>query len=475
MATFKHARKRRRISESLTSAAESEGEEPYSDSEEPSDDNGDNDVDEDEEDEEEEEAYDSGDGNGDGIGAESVAEKPTLARDYNVNYLTYLNHEIEEFLNPGSTEDLQITDLELRLQKANEPAKSDVSAQDSTNGEALVPTSEAQQSSRRLGSSYVNGRTHWSKQEKEKFFELLGRKSRHNPAGIARGMETKTTFECIEYIALLERGLEKIRLREQRRRAAGMRIRWHRLMTKLPSARVMSTRWIQLEEYESQRVENYRAALEKDRDRRAWERSHPRNSGEELGLPNTSADAKEVSIADIRRAAGQVDRYSASLLEQYLGSHEDEEYENVSKAFSKEFQLLNVEKMLELSRRLYYNRRNLSPQINEYLHLHSFQVSSMQLFRDLVEQFARRLCAAALTVADTRLRVSYRPGAHPKLAVRRKDIEVACTVVGAESNTRMFWEEFFKRNPNTRKRRKHRVERERAARMEDNIVNLEHI
>ncbi|KAK9495068.1 hypothetical protein V1508DRAFT_410806 [Lipomyces doorenjongii] len=354
--------------------------------------------------------------------------------NYNVNYLALLNYEIEEFMNPVSRFRRMITEHD----------HNHLTTYD-TRSSRLLRESAGKYP---LKSSIIESRTHWSPEEKELFFEYLGRRSRHDPVGISRGVGTKTPVECAEYIAVLEKGMHRVRAKEQRRRLPGMRLRWKRLMKKIPAARKMSRQWIRFEESESRRLENFRESRDRNKEAKAWLRSHAVVDDQRSQLATEiNSEESGVSGDEVKRISGLVNNYCADLIERENGANPDDVYfDRIGEKFSRECQLLNIEMMLELSLRLYYQQENLSSSVTEYLHRHAFQFSTISLFHGLVRQFTRRLVTTTLTVAETRLRASRSRVFHRKQAVQREDVETACAVVGAEVNGDRFWIGFKRRN-----------------------------
>ncbi|KAK9375106.1 uncharacterized protein V1513DRAFT_399129 [Lipomyces chichibuensis] len=354
--------------------------------------------------------------------------------NYNVNYLALLNYEIEVFMNPVSHFRRMITEHDHNHLTTYDPRSSRFPLESA----ATYP----------LKPSIIESRTHWSPEEKELFFEYLGRRSRHDPVGISRGVGTKTPVECAEYIAVLEHGLHRVRAKELRRRLPGMRLRWKRLMRKIPAARKMSRQWIRFEESESRRLENFRESRDRNKEAKAWQRSHAAVDDQRSQLAmEIDSEASGVSSDELKRISGLVDIYCADLIEREIAAYPDDLYfDRLGDKFSRECQLLNVEKMLELSLRLYYQQGNLSSSVTEYLHRHAFQFSAISFFHGLVRQFTRRLVATTLTVAETRLRVSRSRVFHRKQVVQREDVETACAVVGTEVNADRFWIGFKRRN-----------------------------
>ncbi|KAK9321419.1 hypothetical protein V1517DRAFT_326548 [Lipomyces orientalis] len=376
--------------------------------------------------------------------AASVASiNPTSERNYNVNYLALLNYEIEEFMHPVS-----------RLRRA---VTENDHCQLTTKGSLMRSLGLPDESTTNypLRASVIDSRTHWSPEEKELFFEYLGRRSRHDPVGISRGVGSKSTVECAEYIALLERGLQQLRAKERKRRLHGMRMRWRRLMRKIPTASKMSQQWIRFEESESRRLENYTEHRSRDKEAKSWLRSHampeePRPLEEQV---SAEIDKEEggVSNDELRRISGLLNGYCADLIDRENEAHPDDVYfDRIGEKFVRECQLLNVEKVLEMSLRFYYQQEDLSASVTEYLHRHALQFSTISLFHGLVRQFTRRLVATTLTVAETRLCVSGIRMFHRKQVVHRQDVESACAVVGAELNSDRFWIGFKRRNEGLR-------------------------
>ncbi|KAK9365880.1 hypothetical protein V1509DRAFT_631736 [Lipomyces kononenkoae] len=356
--------------------------------------------------------------------------------NYNANYLALLNYEIEGFMNPmacfrRSMEDRNRSE-EAILSRLRLPRES----------ASICP----------MNASTIGSGVHWSSEEKELFFEYLGRRSRHDPVGISRGVGTKSPVECAEYIAVLEQGLQRVRAKEQRRRMPGMRMRWKGLMRRIPAARKMSRRWIRFEETESRRLENYRELRSRHQERKAWLRSlegaidqRPQSAVE------VDSEGFGVSTDEIKRIFGKVDNYCADLiLRERMAHAEDIYFDRLGERISLECTLLNVEKMLEISLRLYYHQENLSKSVTEYLHRHAFLFSTIGLFHSLVRQFTRRLVATTLSVAQTRLHVSDSAVFHRQKVVHRRDVEAACAVVGAEPNADRFWIGFKRRNDGLR-------------------------
>ncbi|KAK9239714.1 hypothetical protein V1525DRAFT_424428 [Lipomyces kononenkoae] len=369
------------------------------------------------------------------IGSNASTED-TRDWNYNVNYLALLNYEIEEFVNPIS-----------RLRRTM------IKEQDRSRDELIrsrFPGESASLSP--MNASIIGSRVHWSSEEKELFFEYLGRRSRHDPVGISRGVGTKSPVECAEYITVLEQGLQRVRTKEQRRRMPGMRLRYKRVMKRIPAARKMSRRWIRFEETESRRLENYTEIRSRLNERRAWLRSlaaaHDQRPQSAIEVDSEACGA---SKDEIKRIFGRVDNYCADLIRRECMAHPDDRYfDRLGERIALECTLLNIEKMLEISLRLYYQQENLSRSVTEYLHRHAFLFSTIRLFHGLVRQFTRRLVTTTLTVAQTRLHVSDHAALHRQPVVHRQDVEAACAVVGAEPNADRFWIGFKRRNDGLR-------------------------
>ncbi|KAJ8101147.1 hypothetical protein POJ06DRAFT_250596 [Lipomyces tetrasporus] len=376
--------------------------------------------------------------------AASVASiDPTSEWNYNVNYLALLNYEIEEFMHPASHFRRAVTEND----HGHLTTKGALTRRFGLTGESTANYP--------LKASIIESRTHWSPEEKELFFEYLGRRSRHDPVGISRGVGSKSTVECAEYIALLERGLQQLRAKERKRRLHGMRMRWRRLMRKIPAARKMSGQWIRFEESESRRLENYTEHSSRDKEAKAWLRSRaipeePQPLKEQLSA-EIDKEERGASNDELQRISGLLDNYCADLIDRENEAHPDDVYfDGIGEKVARECQLLNVEKILELSNRFYYQQENLSASVTEYLHRHALQFSTISFFHGLVRQFTRRLVATTLTVAETRLCVSGIRMFHRTQVVHREDVESACAAVGAEVNSDRFWIAFKRRNEGLR-------------------------
>lgn len=108
-----------------------------------------------------------------------------------------------------------------------------------------------------LEDSFIEG-SHWTSDEKEKFFVFLGRRSRHDMAGIAEAVGSKTMLECEAYHNLLFREAQKMRL--QSSEAAGIQqagVRSCICMEDIPAAVEMSDAWIDIEEVQAQSLDNW--------------------------------------------------------------------------------------------------------------------------------------------------------------------------------------------------------------------------
>lgn len=279
--------------------------------------------------------------------------EPLATAGYNFHYLQYLNHEIHEFMDPVShfqTSPLIKNDIS-PIQSANEPSSSMLKSH----------------SNPRTGvrSSLINSRTMWTAKEKERFFAYLCRRTRHDPGGIARGVRTKTAIECAEYISYLESGLGELRAHERRRRSYGMRLRWSRLVRKIPAARQMSKKWVKMENEESLRLERYCEHLERDRDRKAWvriqqsraasidsEEHSDSNHGIHMSTPSELEENENVTQAEIVKIGGRVDQYCINLIQRHQNTNaSDKDFDSLAELFSPSFRLLAVEKFHELSKR----------------------------------------------------------------------------------------------------------------------------
>ncbi|KAK7204150.1 hypothetical protein BZA70DRAFT_202570 [Myxozyma melibiosi] len=366
----------------------------------------------------------------------SDADLPTTD-GYNANYLQYLNYEIEEFMDPAchSTASFLSTDS---------------------------PTSSSPSSSRITRPSLINARTRWTAAEKERFFVYLGRRTRHDPAGIARGVGSKSAIECAEYITFLESGLGILRAHERRRRAYGMRLRWNRLVRKMPAARQMSRKWVRMENEESRKLESHCERLERDRDRKAWVRLQRVRGADVLGLGPEERTlleplmrAREVPV-EIMKIAGRVDEYCVGLLDRHKTENlGDKEFDAVADLFSPTFRLLSVEKFYELSKRLYYNQDDLPSSVEQKTDKLSIQHSTIEVLESLARQLTRRIIAAAIPITECRIRVSDKSFFRPTREIRRADIDAACAVVvgggggggeGLSSSRDEFWVQFKRRN-----------------------------
>ncbi|KAK9477942.1 hypothetical protein V1514DRAFT_332404 [Lipomyces japonicus] len=351
--------------------------------------------------------------------AESIDDGiPTFSREYNDHYLDFLNMEIEEFINPKS----HFTTISLQKDEA---------------GQQVLTTQPI--SKKPLRASKINGRTLWTSEEKELFFEYLGRRSRRDPAGIAEGVGTKSVIECAEYIDILERNRTTAYV-SSKRRPRGIRSRWKKLMKSVPAAREMSENWIRFEEQQSCRLENYRDFAERNKDAKAWTRNL---------IQISNKTRQEMPAASLVRSVNGIinDKYIALTKAGIEQCQDEQEIDKFYELFGPDIHFINVENMLSVSRRLYYNQTKMSKFITLAMSSHGIQISAVKLFRELSTQFVRRLLASVLTVASMRLRLKDGQSFKRKLYdITRRDVEVACQIVGADINSFSFWQKIQTRN-----------------------------
>lgn len=112
-----------------------------------------------------------------------------------------------------------------------------------------------------LEGSHVGG-SFWAIDEKERFFNYLGRRSRHNMLGVSQGVRTKSVIECEEYYNLLLRATQQYFHHDPVNRA-----NYGIEMKDIPAALEMSEEWIEMEERqaESMNIFERRTALNVNR------------------------------------------------------------------------------------------------------------------------------------------------------------------------------------------------------------------
>lgn len=121
-----------------------------------------------------------------------------------------------------------------------------------------------------LEASFVQG-TWWTAEEKEKFFVFLGRRSRHDMAGIAEAIGTKTILECEVYHNVLFKEAQKLRVSYQDK-DTGLEEAFSTVncnvpdeavtMEEIPSAAEMSEAWIEIEDTLAQGILDWESHLE---------------------------------------------------------------------------------------------------------------------------------------------------------------------------------------------------------------------
>ncbi|KAK9453159.1 hypothetical protein V1511DRAFT_490064 [Dipodascopsis uninucleata] len=327
---------------------------------------------------------------------------PTSKKTYDPHYLALLNNEIDDFMNPGRQYD----------------------PYDRTNMVKL------------------NGRTEWTKYEKELFFVYLSRRSRHDVTAISRAIGTKTPIECAELITYLEEELKNLKHKEVRWSSRGIRMRRRRIIKTVPSAREMKKKWIKFEEEQSKMLENYREYVDRNREAKMWLRDYDKK----IAAENSETAVK--LLKQIRSFHSIVNSDFASLIVKLSGtSGTGDEFENEPKPVGSEFYFINVERLLDLSMRLYFSQECLSVSVVNYLHRHAFQASAVQLLHGIVRQFTRRLTVTAIKFAEIRLRVSSSSVFHRVQEIKRSDVEAACKVLGCELSMDRFWRGLKRRNP----------------------------
>lgn len=119
-----------------------------------------------------------------------------------------------------------------------------------------------------LESSFVQG-TWWTAEEKEKFFVFLGRRSRHDMAGIAEAIGTKTILECEVYHNVLFKEAQKLRISYQDKDTDLEESKVNCnvpdeavTMEEIPSAAEMSEAWIEIEDTLAQAILDWETHLE---------------------------------------------------------------------------------------------------------------------------------------------------------------------------------------------------------------------
>lgn len=121
-----------------------------------------------------------------------------------------------------------------------------------------------------LQGSFIEG-TWWTAEEKEKFFVFLGRRSRHDMAGIAEAIGTKSALECEVYHDLLFKTTQKLRLSSSRRdtqnEMESSKLNYNVTQEEVsirdvPAAVEMSDAWIEIEDAQAQSLLDWESHLE---------------------------------------------------------------------------------------------------------------------------------------------------------------------------------------------------------------------
>ncbi|KAK9468497.1 hypothetical protein V1512DRAFT_106375 [Lipomyces arxii] len=366
---------------------------------------------------------------------ESVASgDQASARRCNERYKQLFNYEMREFLYP-TFDSLSPAghDLEgaISISSGTESENQRVDTEN-TDSEIISPLPNLQPS------TVGNSGTYWTSKEKELFFEYLRRRSRHDPSGISRGVGTKTVVECAEYISELETALAK-KQRTSRRRMKRMRMKWKRLMKKIPAAREMPRKWIRMEEAESRKLEKIVFYTERNEEASLWRHGHPR-------IP-VDFSARYDYSDEIRRVAGMVDTYCLNLVSQATYDlSEVESIDSIMRRFDPSFEFLDVERLMDISLRLFYSQVKLPRTVVRHLKRHSMQTSAVQSLYELMVRYLRRLISTSLVVTQTRLAVEQAAMFHRRNVVHSHDVKAGLEMIGAQVDYRQFLKNFRDQN-----------------------------
>ncbi|MCJ1256489.1 hypothetical protein MMC24_004310 [Lignoscripta atroalba] len=257
-------------------------------------------------------------------------------------------------------------------------------------------TASERHDSVQLPSSQI-GITLWSPEEKEKLLCGLSRKGRINVHAIASAVGTKSVPEVDVYVRLLHQAMLDQHLQERHHGMLGF--------AEIPAAFEIGSECT--------------VALDEAADALSTLQRH----GEE-----------EIE----RKKHGKLwllDESTADLLDNDDGEIEPEEMVPA-------FEVLDLKRFLELSRRIFMNSKNLEENWISYAaqdEAPSIMCTTFLDFYSLVVSITRRLVQSSIFFALSRIKATDSSSYTHRRAVKKNDISVALKVLGVPVDSRRFW------------------------------------
>ncbi|KAG4304981.1 hypothetical protein PORY_001656 [Pneumocystis oryctolagi] len=249
-----------------------------------------------------------------------------------------------------------------------------------------------------LHSSIINGNM-WSSLEKERFFKSLSRRSRHNPEDIARDVGSKSVMQVIGYMNILEEESRMLRL-FSKRHGEVVNLRH------IPAAMEMSDEWVNFEEQEAKRIQEWTDKLQERQERVIW--------GPEWSfLENKKSNEIEMTWNFVNESFSSIQE---SLFE-----------------VSPEIFFLRPKSFIELSEKLFLNK-----DIDSSRKIVLYRTTLTHMY-ELARRLTKRLVQAAHFVALSRLRAESSSNFHSQYLVRSKDVQMAVRILGLDRNSHRYW------------------------------------
>ncbi|KAG5438687.1 hypothetical protein PCANB_002407 [Pneumocystis canis] len=250
-----------------------------------------------------------------------------------------------------------------------------------------------------LCSSVINGNL-WSSLEKEKFFKSLSRRSRHNPEDIARDVGSKSVIQVIAYINILEEESQMLRFFSKSHGKEIVSLRH------IPAAMEMSDEWIDVEEQEAKKIQQWVDKLQEHQEKLIW--------GPEWSFLGNK------KISEIEMALDFVNESFLSIQEPLF-------------QVSPEIYFLRPKSFIELSERLFFNKNTQS---SKKIVLYRTTLRHMY---ELAFKLTKRLVQAAHFIALSRLRAESSSNFHSQHLIRSKDVLIAVDILGLNRNSDKYW------------------------------------
>ncbi|KAI6087967.1 hypothetical protein F4821DRAFT_234934 [Hypoxylon rubiginosum] len=259
---------------------------------------------------------------------------------------------------------------------------------------------------RRLGHTQV-GAVVWTAAEKQAYFSALGRLGRDDLAGIASRIGTKSVLEVRQYTMLLEEA-DRTGLSEAERTQRAPR------MTDIPAAAELSTELCLALEDAADDLSLRQEQREEKLEQKRW------------GPTRWLVTPSLVPALEHQPASGE------------------QHYHHRRELFT---ELFRLDQWLRLSARIFMNSavvpdgnwRGISTPADPP----AIRATALADFHALALSVTRRLVAAALFVAGSRVRAKQEGGGNRRRGVRAvvkaKDVQAAVASVGLKENSREFW------------------------------------